>query len=554
MKAQLLVVQDLERALLTDPESSEVLRQHNRVQQDLAEERRLQALKPEPGSSADAPADIKAQLEACRVIEGLTRILVDTTLPCISAGKENQASVPAGLGPLPNRGTNGKLHSEAAITKAATEAKSKIAGSDDLRAYLRSCGGLTAAMSQVQAASQAPEERAAILTSCTELLNEACQIDTNARHVAGCTPERNTPSAGKSPTAFLAALCSLCSKHFSVTVLLHTLSTEAEARAAVAAAFTRSSGFALAEAVRSLPGLEITHRAILLSLLSNCAAVRAFQTALSAAMHSEQCESVLVDMLKAETNPAALERVAALVTNAASSAAIRRALGMQGSVGTLLVARTSEMLSQGQPDAALACLQCIYNLALESGVQTELVCKEWLAVLEWVMGDESISQLNDMGVCALFITARAASHNGMYSLLQAGGVVGRIAALALDAKLNIEQQLAKEAGSHKALKVLDASVRALTAWACMGQTEALLPKAMLQLLIWTCSAAPVGDSCAGNAALCLSHLADERYFSTRPTLDVLQMAVCELDLPETSDFTRIWLAAILAPSYSDPHK
>jgi hypothetical protein len=519
LKNKALAIQDLERALLTSPESSEVIRQHNRVQQELAEERRMQELSKVPSSSVNAHTDAKAKLEACRDIEGLSRTLANVVLPCTAAEKENQACKPTGIGPLPGRSTGGKHSPGAAIaafTKAAKEAKTKIAVADDMKAYFRSCGGLASAMNQLLAAAQASEEHSTVLTSCSELINEACQIDTNARYVAGCAVCK-TASTVKSTAALLAALCSLCSKHYEVAVLLHTLSTETEARLEIAAAFTGCSGVAVVEALRSLPSITATHRAILLSLLSACATAKSFQAVLSVAMRSEHCETILLDVLKTETNPMALEQVAALVTNAALSAAIRRSLGSQGVVGKLLVARTSEMLSQKQFEAALSCLKCMFNLVLEDQVRTELVCQQWLAVLKQVIGDEdSISELNEMGLCALSVTARAASATGMHDLLQAGGVVPRIAMLAVNARALLEQQPAGQGTSHKALKVLDASVRALTTWACSGHTEELRSKAMLQLLIWTCSEPSIRDGCAGNAALCLSYLADERCFTGSP--------------------------------------
>ena len=61
-----------------------------------------------------------------------------------------------------------------------------------------------------------------------------------------------------------------------------------------------------------------------------------------------------------------------------------------------------------------------------------------------------------------------------------------------------------------AVRVIDAVVRALATWGKDGHVEELRGVAVLQLLVWCCSTSAVADNCAGNAALCVAYVADER--------------------------------------------
>lgn len=482
------------------------MRQHARAQQELAEQERLQKLNAGPMGATGGAAH--EQLRVCKDIEACSRTLAEARLPA-PASSTDSAAAPAGMQPLRARRTKQRDEPAAAVVAAAEAIRTHMVASDDMRAYVRACGGLTATMQQLQAAMRQSEPDEGVLMACCELLTEACQIDTNARHVAGCAAGKAAPTGGSAP-ALLPSLCALAHRHRCVAALLHTLAVEADARGAVASAWA-SNGAALRATVTSLPALHGAHRATLLALLANCASAKALQAALAEAFSAPGGETALLQLLQSDVDAASLQRVASLMTNAAASVAVRKQLAASQQASPTLVARAQQMLVLGTAaaaDAALSCLQCLHNLALEGSVREQLADAEWLAVLQKLLpAPDAAAEPSESALVALATAARAASCPATYAALQQGGVVQRMLAMAAHAR---EALQAAGGPGQQHLRVLDAVVRALAAWGGQGHMEELRSAALLDTLVWACSAACIADSCAGNAALCVGYVADER--------------------------------------------
>ena len=486
-----------------------MVRQHARAKQELAEHEQLQKLSAEPDPDAGTAA--KEQLHACKEIESHSRTLAGTRLSSAAASNGGPNS-PAGVRPL--RAQRSKAHDgpNAAVLASAQSLCAQIKGSDQLRAYFRACGGLAAATKQLQTAACQSESYESVLAACCQLLTEACSIDTNARHVAGCATGKSAPAAA-SASALLPALCALAHKHSCVAELLHAIALETDARAAVAGAWAGGAdgSTGLAAAVSALPTLTAPHRAQLMALLTNCASVRPFQAALAAALSAPGSEAALLQLLQSDSHPASLQRTAALMTNAAASVAVRKQLAASPATAATLVARALQMLeldTAAAAGAALACLECLHNLTLEINVRAQLVCAEWHAVLSKLLpAPGAPAELDKAAQVALATAARSASCPDAYAALQQAGIVQRIIAVAI---CTCEALQAAELASQEHIRVLDAAVRALASWGGQGHIENLRATALLRILVWACSAPCIADSCAGNAALCVGFVADER--------------------------------------------
>jgi hypothetical protein len=515
------MMQDMEEALLLDPENSDVIRQFQRAKTDFAEHKQLQALLPGKSSTTSC---YQEHLEICKDIEARVRTLARLDMARVSTGgdKDIEPIDPAGLGALPQRASTSVDLRIAKVVKAVEALQLKVGGSDGMRVYFRACGGLAVTAVQLHAATRNPLCTAAV-APCAVLLNEACQLDSNVRVVAGCglgNGASNSSAASAfaislAPAELLQTLCCTCTQFIDVAVVLHTITTEEDARTMVAdvlrsAKHPGSTQTTLACILHGAAALPATHRAVMFSLLSNCATVPSFQRALVGIAEAENCASVFCCMLQHEENPGILGRAASLVANVAASVTLRRQLAELGGVGTTLLARATEMQrsnAAGSSAALQACLSCLYNLALEGPIKAELVADAWFSLLADLLPAHGCKQ-TEAGICALGLVARGAQTAGAYEGMARCNLIDRVLVAALEAFKAISTGSEDSKGS--AARIVDAAVRSMAVWGSAGHTEALRQDHLLHLLVWASSSMQMGDACAGNAALCLGYVADER--------------------------------------------
>lgn len=519
--SQGMPVQDMESALLLDPEEASVIRQFQRAKADLLEHKRLRALHSSE-QPEDAGATTRGQLVACKRMEKCVRSLATVSMAHQSSSPSSavSSSNPVGLGTvLPQRPAL-----PAKGTPLLDELLALVRESDDARLYFRACGGLAATAAQLHASMDKATENGTSVSPLAALLNEACQLDSNLRTVAGCniTPAAspgNAPTAAASPTvpasALLASLCASSTSSIDVAALLHTISTEKDARSQLASAFgpgqaPTTGSSVLTSMLRDTKAIPGPHRALVLAVLSNCATVPVFQQTLIQVAEVENCATLFAAMLDAEQEPATLGHAASLLANVATSITLRKQLAASDTIVSLLVARASAMQTSGKPGstAALqACLSCLYNLALEPSVKQELLSDAWLDLLGLLL-PEGVTSFSEAAVCALGIVARSASAEGMYDNMVSKRLVARVALLG--ERAHTECSSGKSADSAGAARILESAVRALAVWGGQGYSDELREDAMLRLLVWVCSSGDVVDTCAGNAALCISYVADDR--------------------------------------------
>jgi hypothetical protein len=505
-------VQDLEESLLLEPERSDLMQQCARAQSDFAEHKRLQDLQADGAAAAAGAPSAKEQLAACKDMEASVRAFASVDIASSNtADKENSGSFPAGIGRLPQRHDSSKTARK--LNSAAAALCAKMKGSSDMRMYFRACGGLTAAANQLHKAVSCASASAAI-APCAELLTEACQLDSNARAISGCSMPKGDAYAGTSGgAARLQSICCTCSTSAEVAVLLQTLSTEAGARVNVAKALCSAhrpgeSTGVLVQLLHSAVGMPDLHRAVVLSLLGNCATVPAFQKAFAKNNAQTSCTLAVLSLLQQESNPAALERVALLIGNLAANASLRKALPEAGGFGTELVARAAQMQqsgARGAPAALQACLSCLYTLALEGPIRQQLAADEWYLLLSHLLPATCAIE-SAVALSAVNIVSRFASAEESYAGMAQHGLLPRLLSVAVESR----HTLLQSESQGDAIKVISAVVRAWAAWGGAGHTELLRQNAALQLLVWACSASAISDNCAGNAALCLSYVADAK--------------------------------------------
>ena len=513
-------MQDLEEALLLDPEGSDVMQQCTRAKRDLSEHKRMREL--QDGQQGDTPQQCADKVKACQDMERHVRDFASCQLANNAAspdtkGKENSSKNPAGLGFLPQRQPKTK-RSTASLANALRQ---QVQESNDMRMYFRACGGLSAAVQQLHCSLRA-NGTAESVSACAKLLSEACQLESNTRALAGCSAATASngaagPSTAAVPRDRLSVWCAASLQHVELAVLLQVLSTEAEARKALADALRHPSSaklqtLPLQDLVTGLPALADVHFAVQASFLANCSTEPGIQNA-HAVTDANTCAAALVQSLQQAKSAATLERVALLIGNMASNITMRRALASSDSVSALLVERCLEMRQVGNADAASAlqaCLMCLYNMSLDDAVKSQLVSQPWADVLARLLPPDG--RMKNGSVTALSVVARSASARGAYQMLEAASLVPRVLAAAQHAYAHLPE----DGGNATAVKVLDATVRAWAAWGSAGFTEALRSEAALQLLVWACSAGSMSDTSAGNAALCISFIADQRCVPLEP--------------------------------------
>lgn len=415
---------------------------------------------------------------------------------------------------------------------------------DDWRVYFRSCGGLQSVaclLSQRlcmwkgrdsnESDSAFSKDGSAcnkMITACANLLNEACQIDTNGRALSGCdmgkTEEQQQSISADLTCEMLLSQCCIAAGTFeAISMLLHTLTTDELSRQKVARAMLLEDAASPHDAVdctfRQLVSLEPVHRALTVALLSNCLTVDVFATRVSEALRAGQYPVLFHKLLQQQTNSCECKLVADFLANAATSPTIRSTLACK-KVLQLLVGHCSRLSVPGsscsETQALVACLTCLYNIGLSReapAVSDCLNADSWIHTATHLMkhDDTIVTQL------AACIEARHVALLHADSSKIEVYLARRMIATAVEAGLaiGIMPDMHQTGGSLRdwqgpvALKLIDAVIRMLAGLGSAGHVHVLKSLAAVELLAWAICTDAVMDVCAGNAALCIGFIADD---------------------------------------------
>lgn len=517
-------MQALESALLLAPDDLDVVQQVERAQRACNERHKIQTLQ---ANKSDMPALLEVEAAACELAAvkvGSTNLLPQ--YPRSAAGLPRMQPV----------GKSGGVPSRVMEVCAKLQAMLK-AGDDDLLVYFRSCGGLSAAAECLYNAQQLQpglsNEQAAsicnqIISSCAEVLNAACEADTNGHVLCGCAyGSVGVQSISEKLTCddFLASCCAACGPCESICVLLHTLSTNSDSRARIARAFFVSKDAASGDRLftgllKALPHLSGVHQVIATSLLANCVAEKGCAKNVADSFQDESALRSLSQLVCSSSNPLLLRHAATLLGNAATQPHIRKLLALDPVSGSLTKHICFFTKSDGQSmEAMVACMTCLYNLALEKNspmLKDALTSQQWQECLVLLLEQQNTAVIQ----LVVAIAARAAtSYSDSVPLIAefSSSAVSVAREAAIEAKLlqqppkvEDKQETAREWSEPIALKVIDATMRLLAACGSAGHTQAMQDNEAVRLILWACSSPTVMDGCAGNAALCLGFLVDTR--------------------------------------------
>lgn len=513
--------------MLLAPDDPDVIQQVQRAQRAYNEHHKTQTLQ---ANKSDMPALLEVEAAACE----------------LAAIQVNEASLlpqsPRSATGLPCMQPVGKAGGmPARVTQACTRLQSMLTGGDDdLLVYFRSCGGLSAAAECLYSAqqlqldlsnAQAASSRLQIISSCADVLNTACEADTNGHVLCGCTYGSTGVqfiSEKLKCDDFLASCCAACGTCDGMCVLLHTLSTDSDSRARIARAFFVSAGSEASDRpftalLKALPGLLGAHQVIATSLLANCVAEKACAKDVADTLQDESSLQLLSQLVCTCSNPLLVKHAATLLGNAATQPHIRKLLAHDPVSDYLTRHICSLANSDGHSmDAMVACMTCLYNLALEKNspqLQDALTSQQWRECLGVLLRQKNTSVIQ----LAVAIAARTATSYSdcvpaIVEFSQSAVLVAGTAAT--ETHLLQQPSTAQEQcgdvpvwSEPVALKVVDATMRLLAACGAVGHTEAMQGDDALRLLLWACRTPSVMDGCAGNAALCVGFLVDARCVS-----------------------------------------
>lgn len=523
----------MEAALLLAPDDFDIIQGAQRAQRAYNEQKIVKDL-----------AASKSAMKELQTIESLT-----CAVAAIDIGSISSCKAAVGVAALPTSAA--QQHASEAHTSLVTslceDLRILLRGTDERRVYFRSCGGLQAvacllsqclglwqACGSCGTDSGAPEACLSlclrkIIIGCTQLLNEACQVDTNGHALSGCVigepaGQKQMVSEDLMCEAFLSKCCSAVSSFDALAVLLHTLTTDELSRQKVAAAFLLGdpalAHAAIDNAFDQLLTLKPVHQSVTVSLMSNCMTINVFAEKVSAALGAGKHVATFQALLRQESNALTCELAANLLANAAASPKIRGTLACEPVFQALAghCSRLSESgASNAETQALKSCLSCLCNLGLVRAASELSDCLNsdlWMKTVTGLLthDDTAVTQL------AACVEARhAAAANADLAKLE-----DRLAQLLIGLAIEAGQATSimpcknqHQAGLRAwqrplALKCIDAVIRILACLGAAGQTDALKTPAAMDLLAWACCATEIPDGCAGNAAICIGFVADDK--------------------------------------------
>ena len=510
-------MQDLEDALLVDPQCTEVLQQCKLAKAVLAEHQQLRQL---DGTRSAAPAD-HTLLMQCRLLDQLVLAVKSHRLQqSAETGKEN-ASVKAESSF--QTGSSADVTQPQRLTtdvcQSASQACDVLAKSEQLQLYCRACGALSAVSDALHTQLQQPgnDQGVAVLAS---FLSKACQLDSNILALCGHENKvgniqhalaRAAASPVSPPPVKLVTLFKAAGQHEEVAVLLHALSTQAAGRKAVASAAQRTlQGTQLGpELIVKMAELPPVHASVMTALISNLATVSAFAKALAGSCEGSAACQRLLQHLHDQQHPYTAERTANLLANMACSVALRHQLASRESAKALAdtALRMLESPQQESGKAAQAVLSCMFNLATDACFRDALPGTCWCKILQAALQQQAATASpSSLTTSAVALAARASSsRQAAEQLLCHSALTEHI----VSTGIHIQKVLAAsvDQAEDASLRTLAHVMQCLAAWGAIQQLAHLQSVECLQMLAWACSAPTVSNGCAGNAALCLAHVA-----------------------------------------------
>lgn len=523
----------MEAALLLAPDDFDLIQGAQRAQRAYNEQKIVRNLTAS-----------KAAMKELKVIESLTCAVTAIDIDSIGSCKGIMGT--AALPTSTTKRHTSEAHTER-VTKLCGDLKTLLHGNDEWRLYFRSCGGLQSVaclLSQCLGLWHirgscgtecgGPESTLSlrlrkIILGCTQLLNEACQVDTNGHALSGCVigepaGQKQMVSKGLMCEAFLFKCCVAVASFDAIAVLLHTLTTDELSRRHVAAAFLLADP-ALAKAAidiafDELLTLEPVHQSVTMSLISNCMTIDVFAETVSAALSEGKHVATFQALLRQERNALTCELAANLLANAAASPKIRDILACEP-VLQALVGHCSRLSVPGSSDAETqalkSCLSCLCNLGLvkvNSQLSDCLNSDLWMRTVPGLLShdDTAVTQL-----AACVESRHVAAANADLGEVE-DRLAQRLIAVAIEAGQatsimpckNQHQACLRAWQGPVALKCVDAVIRVLACLGAAGHSDALKTRVAVELLAWACCAEKIADGCAGNAALCIGFIADDK--------------------------------------------
>ena len=547
-----MCVQDLTEASQLQPEDEEIKRQLEKAKEDLEESRalkKLQALK-----SGKSDADVSVSKEQLKLIETLSQTLKLKTeshgphVPMLCYSNISRKGL--GGAALPTRSVVHKVpsrHDE--VVKAAQSLRCEITSHKDLQLYLRACGGLVSAADHLCYAagiaapgvvvddmkSATAPQRECVAAACAALLNEACQNSANILLIAGCIrPDQPARLDGGlfSGRQVLDALCRMLdgTAGSACATLLYTLSTDVDSRKQVSSALASCDSTDLTSPgakrlLRGLEGATVAHQAHALMLLSNCILSKDLRNALQDDGAFMQQLSLMLEQAKHDL---IIEKAAALLGNTINDALWRsQAVVCPAIIPTLTkLARTPSL---AEP-ALQACITCLYNLAIEDTLHVALLQPEWLKACNGLLrhGNHTVV-VRIAGILSRVARAPGAIELmidlGTADALKDAACASLVSCGTLSENSRVQADWLKLCREHPNLQaawkpvdawsLTDSYVRALAIWGGPKTDSApgtllLKTSAVQTLLLLCCSCKDGTPGAAGNAALCLSYVADSK--------------------------------------------
>eukprot|EP00892_Ulva_mutabilis_P008357 jgi/Ulvmu1/5894/UM026_0015.1 len=522
----------MEAALMLAPDNFDIIQAAQRAQRAYAEQKVVSTL----AASKDAMTELTA-------IESLSCSLASLNVDVQQHSDARKAA--RGLSSLPTINANTETASAQAVRVAQICSKlvSLLKGGDNWRVYFRSCGGLKSAARQLEQCinllhgqsvhgtykSGAHTSCESLIIGLAELLNEACQVDTNGHVLSGCVlgeppGQKQRLSATLLCEGFLSRCCIALVLFEPLALLLHTLSTDELSRQRLAEAL-----ISIEEASRErraidnifthLQSLVPVHQSITISMLSNCMTVPTFAASVSEWLGEGRHAKTMQMLLQQQRCPAMCELAANLLANSATYPKMRYTLACQ-SVLQDLVSHCSRLSACGNNSAIRAlkaCLTCLYNIGLQresNAVAQCLNAETWIGVAHKLIRHEDavVAQL------AACVESRHIAAANADSCLISDRLASELVSLASEAgiatailpKSDRFREKLRLWPDQVALKAIDAVLRILAGLGASGHLHVLKTPSAVALVSWACCTTAVMDGCAGNAALCIGYIAGDK--------------------------------------------
>ncbi|EFJ51905.1 hypothetical protein VOLCADRAFT_86877 [Volvox carteri f. nagariensis] len=393
--------------------------------------------------------------------------------------RRQQANGGGSLGQGPNPSSTASEGPAAASTTASicSDMRSLLRDDDACCVYLRECGGLQNIAARITAKRPAPGSPSAAASASADLsallllLNDACMNDGNLKQL----PALKVLPAVVAALGGNAAGCACAGDEEAAAVtLLCTAVTNEDVRREVSRLLGAGAGTGLVRLVELLGRAKPTVQGVALALLGNCMVDRATKAAMATVWRSDAATASCFLGLLRSPNAVLVEKVAVLLGNMATDAALRtEILAANGGVVRQLLelvthgssgSRAGAAAAAADQDLQRAAATALFNLTVDEAGQ-RLVGEDLagLANLHRLAAVPAAAADRALAARAAGVCARAAKTAAGSATLLGLGAVADMAAVVSAALDGLEAAAAADSMDSEALAAhLDAAIRILT--------------------------------------------------------------------------------------------